>query len=343
MIDYFERAFRSSPGMMSIHDTAEGVFLDANDHFIEAIGYAYHEVIGKTPSDLNLWITREEKAYIWNHVRHKSPLRDYEFAFRIKNGEVRTGLLSFQYIMFDKKECLLSMLTDITEKKKYTGELLRLDRLNLIGQMAASIGHEVRNPLTTVRGYLQFLKTKSNYTLREDQLAIMIEELDRANSIITEFLALAKNRVTNQEPKCLKELINVMMPLIQANIMEAGRSLTIDINSSCHISADTKEIRQLLLNLLRNAIEATRIGGNITVRGFETEDSVILSVENNGEQIPSHVLEKLGTPFLTTKDDGTGLGLPICYSIAERHKAQIKVTSEINRTCFEVWFPKVIA
>lgn len=337
----FEKAFRASPGLMSIHDLTKGAFLDANDNFIKSVGFLHEELIGKKPTELNLWAKPEEQVYIWHQITSRIPLENFEIQLRIRNGEIRTGLISTQYIVLNGQECVLAAVTDITEKKKFEDELLRLDRLNLVGQMAASIGHEVRNPLTTVRGFLQYLSGRPDKVPKPEHLSLMIEELDRANSIITEFLALAKNRVTNLESVNLAESLKAILTLIQAEALEAGRNLTVDLRSVPLILADVKEVRQLLLNLMRNALEATNVNGQIALRVFSRDNSVVLHVENDGLEIPSAVLSKLGTPFFTTKDNGTGLGLPICYSIAERHNAAISIESKPGCTRFEVVFPSI--
>ncbi|WP_094607646.1 Adaptive-response sensory-kinase SasA [Sporomusa silvacetica DSM 10669] len=227
---------------------------------------------------------------------------------------------------------------NITEKKKLENEIGRLDRLNIVGEMAASIGHEIRNPLTTVRGYLQMFGMKDKYAEHKEQFSTMIEELDRANLIITEFLSLAKNKAVNFQHANLNEIIHTLLPLLQADALHRGNEIKIELGNIPELDLDKKEIRQLLMNLVRNAEEAMLSKGTIVIKTGLDEGQVSLSVQDSGRGIPKDILDKLGTPFFTTKDTGTGLGLPVCYRIAERHNAKIKVKTGVNGTTFFVKF-----
>lgn len=218
-------------------------------------------------------------------------------------------------------------------------EMEKLDRLHLIGEMAASIGHEVRNPLTTVRGLLQLMDMKEQNSQAKDKYQLMIEEVDRANSIITEFLSLAKNKSIILKECGLDSIIRSLLPLIEAEAVLENKSVVINLKSDNAIFADDKEIKQLLLNLARNSFEAMQQGGILEIYTLDVEDKAMLIIRDTGKGIPEHVLDKLGTPFVTTKDCGTGLGLPVCYSIAARHKAVVRVETSDRGTSFYICFP----
>jgi signal transduction histidine kinase len=227
---------------------------------------------------------------------------------------------------------------NITDKKKLENEIARLDRLNIVGEMAASIGHEIRNPLTTVRGYLQMFGMKDKYAEHKEQFNTMIEELDRANLIITEFLSLAKNKVINFQHANMNEIIHALLPLLQADALHRGKEIKVELGDIPALDLDKKEIRQLLMNLVRNAEEAMLTNGTIIIKTGLDNGQVVLSVQDSGHGIPKDFLDKLGTPFFTTKDTGTGLGLPVCYRIAERHHAKIEVKTGKKGTTFFVKF-----
>lgn len=194
------------------------------------------------------------------------------------------------------------------EKARVNEKLYRLERLNLVGEMAASIGHEVRNPLTTVRGYLQFFENKSGFAQYKDAVKLMIEELDRANSIITEFLSLAKNKRIDLRPDNLNKVLLAIRPMLEADAIRTGHDIEFDLQAIPDIQIDENEIRQLVINLVRNGLEAMSKSGRIIVRTAFAGDAVWLVVADSGIGIPPEVLEKLGTPFMTTKDTGSGLG-----------------------------------
>lgn len=217
-------------------------------------------------------------------------------------------------------------------------ELSRLDRLNLVGEMAASIGHEVRNPLTTVRGYLQLFLRKEKYSDNQEELSTMISELDRANSIITEFLSLAKNKSVKLKPGNINKVIDALFPLLQAEAFHSGCNLQMEQCEIPDVLFDENEIRQLILNLVRNGYEAMEPGRTLTIKTWCDSNEAVLSVCDSGKGIPQAILEKLGTPFLTTKASGTGLGLAVCYRIADRHGAKIEVNTSEKGTTFNVKF-----
>ncbi len=230
-------------------------------------------------------------------------------------------------------------LTDITEKQLLESELARLDRLNVIGEVAAGIGHEVRNPLTTVRGYLQMFTLREKYGDDRKRLELMIEELDRANSIITEFLSLAKNKAVERQEGCLNDTLKALLPMLEADAFMLGHQLDVILGDIPVTHYDDKEIRQLVLNLFRNALEAMPSRGIVQLRTYTEGCDVILAVSDTGSGIPAEAQEKLGRPFFTTKDSGTGLGLSVCYSIADRHDAKLSFDTAATGTTFYVRFP----
>lgn len=137
----------------------------------------------------------------------------------------------------------------------------------------------------------------------------MIEEIDRANSIIQEYLSLSRDKLSNLEKCSLNNIIENLFPLIQANATSANICASLELADIPDLLLDKNEIRQLLLNLARNGIEAMSLGGNLSIRTFTQANDVILSVSDQGSGIPQYVLDNLGTPFVTTKATGTGLGL----------------------------------
>lgn len=236
---------------------------------------------------------------------------------------------------------LVSVHRDISGKKELEKELIRLDRLNLLGEMAAGISHEIRNPLTTVRGFLQLLEKKKEYEKDREYFKVMIEELDRANYIITEFLSLGKKHVAEaSEKNNLNDIIKALIPLIEADAIGSDTCVELDLGDIPEISVNEKAIRQVILNLSRNGIEAMEGGGVLTIKTYCSQEEVILAIKDNGKGIDPKIIDKLGTPFFTTKKQGTGLGLAICNSIINKHNGKITVESNCKGTTFFVHFQK---
>ncbi|BBB90540.1 MAG TPA: ATP-binding protein [Methylomusa anaerophila] len=251
-----------------------------------------------------------------------------------------TGSISPIYDKQDHYDGMVVVVKDVTAQKQFQKELARLDRLNLIGEMAASIGHEVRNPLTTVRGFLQVIKKKDSEGHLQNYCDLMIDEIDRANSIITDFLSLAKNKTVTLEKHNLNSVIRSLLPLIEADFLLGNKSVESSLEDIPALLLDEKEIRQLILNLARNGLEAMSPGGKLTISTRTTDTQVVLSVKDQGKGIPFDLIDKLGTPFFTTKDNGTGLGLAVCYSVAARHGASIDIETGPAGTQFNVVFKK---
>ncbi len=236
-------------------------------------------------------------------------------------------------------EQALVIIRDQTELYRAQREVQRLDSLNLIGEMAASIGHEVRNPLTTVRGYLQFLSGKEQFKSQCGMFQVLIAELDRTNAIISEFLSLAKNKAVKMERKNINTIIAAIYPLLEVDAAAGEKTIVLDLAPGLpDTRLDESEFRQLLINLVRNGLEAMTDKGCLTIATAREGKDVILSVRDEGKGIPDSLIAKIGTPFMTTKENGTGLGLSVCYSIAARHGAIIDFSTSADGTEFVVRF-----
>lgn len=245
----------------------------------------------------------------------------------------------FEISLYPSESGLICFFRDITSQKIAANEIARLDSLNLVGQLAAGIGHEIRNPMTTVRGYLQLLGAKPDYVAQKSTFELMISELDRANSIITEFLSLARTKQTELKSQNLNDILNNLYPLLEADAFTQNKQILFIPGEISDLKLNGKEISQLILNLIRNGLEAMEERGCLTIKSYVEDDKVVLAIEDEGCGIPSEDLNKLGTPFFTTKDNGTGLGLATCYRIAESHNAKIHIDSSPRGTTFFVFFP----
>ncbi|MEN6461279.1 MAG: PAS domain S-box protein, partial [Syntrophomonas sp.] len=241
----------------------------------------------------------------------------------------------------DNKIGVVFSMRDVTERKRIEKEMARLDRLRLSGEIAASIGHEIRNPLTTVQGFLQMLRKEPALTEFQSYFDLMSDELNATNTIITEFLSLAQDKPIFLRTQNLNTLVNKFCPLITAEAIKSEKSLVWEPGNIKEVSIDGNEIRQLILNLTLNGLEAMEPGGNLEIKTYMDEDKVVLSIKDQGSGISSEIIDKLGTPFVTTKENGTGLGLAICYSIAARHRATIDLKTGPEGTSFQIRFNSI--
>ena len=315
----------------------------------EYVSPAVFPITGYTPeeyyanSKLLFHLIHPDDSSTFSHfINSQSSTDTPPLTFRLIRKDQRTIWIEQTgvpiYANDGKIQALEGNIRDVTSRKDLEQIALRVDRLNTVGEMAASVAHEIRNPMTTVRGYLQLLVNKKEFSHYQDRFELMIGELDRTNTIIREYLCLAKDKRADLKSCCLNSIIKSMFPLIQADAIASSKDVTHDLTEIPELYLDENEIRQLLLNLVRNGLEAMSSGGSLALRTFMDKDKIVLSVSDQGSGIPEHILNNLGTPFLTTKDNGTGLGLPMCYRIAHRHQADIKVETSGQGTTFFVRF-----
>lgn len=333
----FATIFAASPHPMLITTLEGREIIEANDAFLLLLGITrrdmemrYGELI--RGNELMLQIPEpDEGSSVPEGISR-------EVTFTNHAGEQKVCILRTVLLDFNGELLLLTMISDLTEHKQYEHELQRLSQLHLVGEVAAGIGHEVRNPMTTVRGFLQLMLMQGKNTLEPAYLQVMIEELDRANQIITEFLSLAKDHMVQLKRENLNDLIRKIKPLIEADASVTGKMITTHLTPVDSIEMDSKQITQLILNFVRNALEATDDNGWIQLKTYMQDGCAVLVIEDNGPGIPPDVVEQIWKPFYTTKENGSGLGLAVCFSIANKHGATIDLSTGKEGTAFYVRF-----
>lgn len=270
------------------------------------------------------------------------PLNNLEYKFKKLDGSVFIFEGSSLSITFGGKEAILSIGKDITERKEQTEQLLqKSEKLALLGQMAAGIAHEIRNPLTSIKGFIQLFKTDTH---QDEYYDIVLSELDRINDIVGEFLVLAKPTAAVFAENDIKELIKDVVTLINTQSILNNVQIFVEFESDLpKISCEENQLKQVFINLLKNAIEAMPSGGNIDVKvNMKEEGKISILIIDQGIGIPEDRIPTLGEPFYTTKEKGTGLGLMTCYKIIESHNGQLKIASEVNEgTSIEIILPTI--
>ncbi|KGK92075.1 diguanylate cyclase [Desulfosporosinus sp. HMP52] len=325
----------SMDSMVLVSD-ANGRVSMCNNSFIHLTGFTEEEVINKRLSKveslLRLNLSKPSKI--------KKSHEGIEGCFLSKDGVNRDIVLNLNSVQGIDNSLIGNVVvaTDISSARKETERLRQREKLAVLGQMAAGIGHEIRNPMTTVRGFLQLLGERNQYAAQKPIFELMISELDRANSIITEFLMLARTKHTKMKFQNLNDILNHLYPLIEADAFNQNKQIRYIPGAIPSLKLNKNEISQLVMNLVRNGLEAMKAGGSLTIRTNLIDDKVLLVVEDEGCGIPAENLAKVGTPFFTTKDDGTGLGLATSFTIAETHNAQVDIKSSSKGTKFYISF-----
>ena len=336
----FSKTFHASPNPMSITLLDDGAIIDINEAFLQVVGRTRDSVIGKKIADSGFWSSPDECEDLFMQINEDRGIRNKEITFKMKSGELHYGLFTAEIIEVNGAQCVYVIVNDITERKKFDIEIARMDRLNLVGEMAATIAHEIRNPMTSILGFTEILKNETPETSNSIYFDYIIEELHQANAIVEEFLFLARSKPMILKRQRLNDILNAISHLIQASAVNGKKDVVFEFNEVADMLLDEKEIRQLVLNLVNNGLEAMETGGKITVRTFMNKSDVILTVKDQGCGIAAEDLENLGIPFYTTKEKGTGLGLAVCYSIAARHNADIKIKTSPKGTTFFIIFKK---
>ncbi|MGX1195326.1 ATP-binding protein [Metabacillus sp. SLBN-84] len=214
------------------------------------------------------------------------------------------------------------------ERKMMKHEIIRTEKLTTIGELAASIAHEVRNPLTVVKGFLQLMG--KNHKNDEQYMSLIMSELGRAESILTDYLNFAKPKLKQIEEFQLSDLIMEVIQLLHPLAVKHGVRLSYQLNPGLYIETDRSQLKQAFVNLLKNAIEATPAGGSVRAQLYSKKMNAITVITDTGKGMNAEQLSKIGTVFYSTKDEGTGLGTTVSIRIIETMKGRVAYKSEVG-------------
>ncbi|WP_054967833.1 PAS domain-containing protein [Alicyclobacillus ferrooxydans] len=224
---------------------------------------------------------------------------------------------------------LFGTCQDITEKQKTDEMLIRSEKLAVLGQLAAGFAHEIRNALTVVQGFMQLLNYKAGDTERR-YCGIMMTELYRISNIVDELLVLAKPQVYVTKPIVIEGLIHEVLALLGAQTLLHNVEFRSELHYETVVNCEPNQLKQVLVNVVKNAIEAMTNGGTITLRTEQTGEFAEIQVVDQGVGISQDTINRLGEPFYTTKDGGTGLGLMVSQKIIQAHRGRIDISSEVG-------------
>lgn len=214
-----------------------------------------------------------------------------------------------------------------------------LEKLSAVGQLAAGLAHEIRNPLTSIRGFVQISAAESKEVKKWE--SIILPEIDRINDLLKQFLNLSESKPARFTKFQLDQLMNDVLSLLQPKSFLMGHELIAEAPSApIEIEADAEQIKQVLINLIQNGLESLDEKGKVVVRWREFGGLVAIRVQDTGKGINPEHMNRIFDPFFTTKGEGTGMGLNICYRIIDEHRGHIQVTSRPGRgTTFHIYLP----
>lgn len=321
----------------------KGRITSVNNKFCEISKYSEEELLGQDHRILNSgYHSKEFFKELWRTIGHGKVWYG-EICNRAKDGTlywVDTTIVPFLN-KNGKPYQYLSIRTDITERKKQEEVLHRQDKLAAVGQLAAGVAHEIRNPLTSMRGYAEFLQLDEKDPERLEFLNIILDEIERVNTIVEDFLVLAKPKAVELEEKNIVPVIKTVISMQEFEAIKKNVRLHFDCEQkNILINCDENRLKQVFLNFIKNAIEAMPNGGDLYVKAMIHDNNVQISIQDTGVGIPKEQLKKLGEPFFTTKKQGHGLGLMMSFKIIEGHQGKVFVESELNKgTTFNILLP----
>ncbi|WNF39078.1 HAMP domain-containing sensor histidine kinase [Bacillaceae bacterium IKA-2] len=218
------------------------------------------------------------------------------------------------------------------------------EKLRVISELAASVSHEVRNPLTVTKGFLQLLRDDDiSEKKQKEYLDLSLLELDRAQEIINNYLIYAKpSPQNNKEKLAILEEINYLIKVMTPYALMRGVEIIADAKEEGFIVGDRQKFRQSIINIIKNGIEAMPVGGILVLRAENTSKKIVVSITDYGVGMSSQKIAQLGLPIFSKKIQGTGLGTMVAFSIIKSMDATIDVESEIDRgTTFFITYPKI--
>ncbi|PSL45100.1 nitrogen fixation/metabolism regulation signal transduction histidine kinase [Salsuginibacillus halophilus] len=251
------------------------------------------------------------------------------------SGEKRWFLVSVSALPLienQQNQDILLVFNDITDKRQMENELLRAEKLKLIGQLAAGFAHEIRNPLATIHGFMQLMRRRGHESaLTSEQKEVIVKEIDRVNGIVEELLNIARPE-SEEEVRAVsvQNLAHELDILYTDAFQEAGMKFNIEFpEDELYVEAHEKKLKQICVNVIHNAKEAMTSGGQLllTVQR-QASGEISLLFQDTGEGMDEETKELAGTPFFTTKERGTGLGMMICHHLLEGMNGSMNVKSE---------------
>ncbi len=363
--------FGSRRGRQVVHDESAGigggnhaVSAQLVDEILESVAFVYITQAGTIVeynraflhlfdlSDRISGLTIEEAFHaiasllslIQHSLRHNQAFRSHLVYFECGQQLV--------YVLMDGKKMdsatwpggFLFTAVPVGNVVSFETQMKRNDKLEIMGKIASGIAHEIRNPLTSIRGFLQVMQGSfiKHQMERENSYAqLMMDEIDKVDRVVTELLLLSKPVILKKEEIDVNSLLEDIAAFVEANASDRSIEVVAQLEPVPPVLGDFQMLRTALLNLVTNAIEAMENGGILTLKtNFDTlEHKVRISVSDTGLGIPPYMADRIFDAFYTTKDSGIGLGLPVSQRIVTEHGGDIRVYTKGYGSTFSIDLP----
>lgn len=305
----------------------DGNLIDGNPGVEKLCGYSVDEL--KEIGCLSL-IVPEELDKKLEHIGNVlcGTEQQFETAIFHKEGHiVSIHSQIYPLIMEGEMVGIFEIVKDITESKRMAERIRESEKLSVAGQLAAGVAHEIRNPLTTIKGFIQLFRDK----IDTRYIDLILVELDRINFIVSEFLVLSKPQAIQFKLTDIKSLIHRVTYFMEAEMNMKNIQITSTFEPDLPlVRSEENQLKQVFVNLFKNAMESMDGGGTIRLDLRADSDLLYIEIRDEGSGMPEHILKRLGEPFYTTKEGGTGLGLMVSKKIIENHGGEISFDSKVD-------------
>jgi PAS domain S-box-containing protein len=341
----YRRAIDRAPACILMVDALEGTVFDANHIAERLLGFTREELVGRRFTKLHLSADRARAEVLWRQALERGHASRDDLHMLPRRGDPIPMFTNAGVIEYGARRYVQMICVDISDRKRLEGQLVQSEKMAAIGQLAAGIAHELRNPLAIVMNALWDLRQildGANVEVAED-LRIAEEEIGRAQSIIKNLLEFSRESGAELERLDVNDLVTRTLQLMQKYLQDNGVRVTTELGKIPPCLANLNAMRQILLNLITNAVQAMPKGGELVLRTADAgQNTLRLEVSDTGVGIPPEHLTDIFNPFYTTKapGQGTGLGLSVVHSILQRYRGDIRVKSQVDHgTTFTIHLP----
>ncbi|KHF41111.1 PAS domain-containing sensor histidine kinase [Halalkalibacter okhensis] len=307
----------------------EGHVLELNPQFKSMTGYEAKEFLGKSILSLIEKNSKRLAIQAFNRIlKDQTNWVNQEITVMHKDGSQRVfRCTAVPTIINNEVLGAIGYAMDVTKEKETEERLRKTEKLSVVGELAASVAHEIRNPLTSIKGFIQFMN--SNDTKNQSYYTIMLDELERINQISSELLALGKPREVQFEKCDINQIFASVMWLLESQANLYNVRIHYNRNHSlAHIECEPNQLKQLFINIIKNSIEAE--SKTIQIHVSEKMNQLQIRIHDDGNGIDEDRMDRLGEPFYSSKEKGTGLGLAVSYRIIQAHHGNIHFDSKLK-------------
>lgn len=308
----------------------EGKYLSVNQGMERLLGYTAREFLTLSFAPL------VAEGYLEQTNTYFAKATDgitqhYETIALHKNGhQVPVSVTNIPIVVDNKVVGVYGIAKDLTQQKKSEEMLIRSEKLSVVGELSASIAHEIRNPLTSLKGFLQLLKSSMDQV--PAYFDIMTDEISRIESITGELLLHAKPQAHQFQEESITEITKQVVVLLSSQALINNIVINTRYDDFPKIRCIDSQIKQVLINIIKNSIESMPKGGEINIHLKKiSEQEICIHIADEGCGIPEELLNKVGLPFYTTKEKGTGLGMLTTLKIIETHGGRLDIASEVGK------------